>query len=51
MEENKINGISCGVCNCCYHTSDNCCCAGQIKVGPEHACNCNETVCATFEAN
>lgn len=44
-----ISGIKCEVKNCVHHTSDNCCDAGCIKVGPYSAEKSEETACDTFE--
>ena len=45
----EIKGIVCDVKNCVYHDKENCCCAGQIAVGPSHAESSSDTVCATFK--
>ncbi len=42
--------IDCTVKNCVYHTSNNSCSAGAIKVGNSTACSCSETCCDTFKA-
>ncbi len=47
--DSKICGIKCEVSNCKYHTEDNCCAAGSIKVGPMSAQNSCDTACDTFE--
>lgn len=45
----KLDGITCSVANCAYHTKDNCCTAKQIKVDCQSAVTKNETNCSTFE--
>ena len=45
----KISGIKCDVKNCHYHAKDDSCDAGRIEVGPEHANDSSETICATFQ--
>ncbi|HBE14464.1 MAG TPA: DUF1540 domain-containing protein [Clostridiales bacterium] len=44
-----IENISCNVKNCKYHNSENLCTAEKISVGPSYACNCQDTICATFK--
>ena len=44
-----IEGITCEVITCKYHHGDGKCCAGHIKVGPNHAEVSRETLCATFK--
>ena len=44
-----ISGISCNVKNCKYHDSHNFCTADKISIGPSYACNCRDTICATFK--
>ena len=44
------NCIKCTVKNCVYHTMNDSCKAGTIKVGNSTANCCGETCCDTFEA-
>lgn len=44
-----IEGIKCQVKNCVYHSPQSSCCAGKIEVGPSHASDSTETICATFK--
>lgn len=44
----KIDGVSCSVVNCEYHSPKNICHAHGIKVGTEYAGSMDETFCATF---
>ncbi len=46
----KIDGISCKVSNCKYHSTNDCCHAGHITVGPGRTDCCEGTECSTFEA-
>ncbi len=39
--------LKCGVENCGYN-QDRCCCKGDIMVGGQHACDCNDTCCESF---
>lgn len=45
---NEIRGIKCEVTNCQYHDKNNCCTAGNIKVGHTYANSTEDTVCETF---
>ncbi|MBQ2945847.1 MAG: DUF1540 domain-containing protein [Clostridia bacterium] len=45
----SAHNICCVVKSCIHHTEDNGCNAKTIKVGPQSACKCNQTECATFE--
>lgn len=47
----KSRKVCCSVCNCSYHAGDDVCTADSINVGPQHACNIQDTVCATFKSN
>lgn len=47
--KNKVSGVGCGVVSCKYHSKDNSCCAGHIKVGSVNAIKKGETYCETFE--
>lgn len=47
--ENKLQGICCTVCECHYHTQDNCCCAEKITVNGNCAKTSCETECQTFK--
>ncbi|MBS7360947.1 MAG: DUF1540 domain-containing protein [Acutalibacteraceae bacterium] len=47
--DKAINGIHCNASNCIYHADDYKCTAGQIEIGDTNACNCRETLCATFQ--
>lgn len=50
MENTKtIEGITCEVDTCEYHTTENKCTAGTIKVTPYGASNKEETDCSTFK--
>ncbi len=46
--DNKIKGIKCVAEKCKYHSSDDCCMAGEIMVANECACTSCETECKTF---
>lgn len=39
--------LKCGVENCGYN-QENCCCKGDIMVGGQHACDCEDTCCESF---
>lgn len=41
--------ISCSVKNCVYHTVDDTCHAGQIRVGHGEASDSKDTCCDTFK--
>lgn len=47
-EEKCVKGINCAVKSCEYHDGEKHCMAGCIAVGPENACCCSDTVCATY---
>ena len=48
-DKHKPNrGVICDVKNCSYNNGHSQCTAQQISVGPQSACCCSETVCATF---
>ncbi len=47
----EIKGIKCEVKNCVYHNLEDCCMAGQIKVGSRQATKTADTKCETFECN
>ncbi len=44
----KINGIKCEVKDCTFHTTNDCCEAGQIVVGSKDATCSSQTSCNTF---
>jgi len=44
----KLPGVGCGVVNCRYHGTDNCCCAEKITVESRNAIRKTETFCGTF---
>lgn len=48
--KSSIPGIDCSVDNCMYHTTEDKCTAGSIKVGAQKACcsSC-DTECVTFK--
>ncbi|MDL2274236.1 DUF1540 domain-containing protein [Oscillospiraceae bacterium OttesenSCG-928-G22] len=48
-DRGRINGISCTARNCIHHSENNCCTAGEIRVGTEYASEKAETICGTFE--
>lgn len=39
--------LKCGVESCGYN-QDCCCCKGDIMVGGQHACDCEDTCCESF---
>ncbi|MCM1285206.1 MAG: DUF1540 domain-containing protein [Acetobacter sp.] len=45
----EINGIICEVKNCKFHSIDNNCHAGHIRVGDRAATSSCDTSCETFE--
>ena len=47
--EEHIQGITCDVTNCHYHSGGNLCTAKQIKVGPQYASSSADTICVTFK--
>ena len=47
--EKHIKGINCSVKNCVYHDGESYCTAENIHVGPTHAEDSKDTVCATFK--
>lgn len=50
MDDSKIiKGITCEVDTCEYHTTENRCGAGSIKVTPYGATAKEETDCSTFK--
>ena len=50
MNEKKISGIICHVQDCEYHTKDNSCVAGSIKVGSCVSCSGTDAQCDTYKA-
>ena len=42
--------VKCDVKNCIYNNHQCCCTASAIQVGPQSACDCQETNCQTFKA-
>lgn len=44
----EIKGITCDAKNCIYHSKNNNCNAGNIKVGCKTATDESETKCETF---
>lgn len=42
--------LDCNVTSC-LHNSDNCCCKAAILVEGEHATDCCETCCGSFDEN
>ena len=43
-----INHVRCDVENCIHNNHDYCCTAKEIKVGPQAASCCSDTVCQSF---
>ncbi|MBQ3816853.1 MAG: DUF1540 domain-containing protein [Clostridia bacterium] len=41
--------VECSAENCVYHSTDDTCEAGRIKVGKTDACTSTETHCDTFK--
>ena len=48
MKEKALGDVACGVKNCIYHSTDNCCHAERITVRSENAVRMAETFCGTF---
>ena len=44
-----LDGVLCDVVNCVYNKDTHQCHAHAIKVGPQYATSCNDTVCDTFK--
>lgn len=45
----SINHVKCDVENCIHNNHDRCCTAKEIKVGPQSASCCTDTICQSFE--
>ena len=48
-KEHCIDGITCMVDSCGYHSAANRCTAKNIKINGSHANNKTDTLCQTFE--
>ncbi len=44
-----INHVKCDVENCIHNNHECCCTAKEIKVGPQVASCCSDTICQSFE--
>lgn len=45
-----ISCVECDVSNCIHNNHQCRCTASSIKIGPQSACSCSETVCQSFQA-
>ena len=47
--KDTINRVKCDVVNCIHNNHAHSCTAGEIKVGPQAAVTCAETICQSFK--
>jgi hypothetical protein len=49
VKKDCLPGVHCDVSNCTYNDEQCNCYADKINVGPTHAENTSDTICATFK--